>query len=215
MSTLTRILINPRTRGGGKLLTEPQAMHAAVQSCFPPDIDPSESRILWRLDSNDDTHTLYVVGPEEPDPRVVVEQAGWATRPGEIADYSRFLGQLKTGQEWAFRLTANPVRSLPAEGKKRGKVVPHVTVEQQLSWLEQQASKNGFDVIDASVTRRRDLSFEKGTGNARRRVTLRVAQFDGQLRVTDADQLRRALTQGIGRARAYGCGLLTLARPQG
>ena len=37
------------------------------------------------------------------------------------------------------------------------------------------------------------------------------ARFTGTLRVTDAAKLRTALTQGIGRARGYGCGLLTLA----
>jgi CRISPR system Cascade subunit CasE len=34
--------------------------------------------------------------------------------------------------------------------------------------------------------------------------------FDGRLEVTDPDALRRTLTQGI-RAKAYGCGLITLA----
>ena len=46
-----------------------------------------------------------------------------------------------------------------------------------------------------------------------RRVTLGVATFEGVLEVTDPDALRRALTHGIGRGKAYGCGLMTLARP--
>jgi CRISPR system Cascade subunit CasE len=33
------------------------------------------------------------------------------------------------------------------------------------------------------------------------------------LEVTGPDALRHALTSGIGHARAYGCGLLTLAEP--
>ena len=63
------------------------------------------------------------------------------------------------------------------------------------------------------VTRRADLSFGKhddaGPGR-RRQVTLRQARFDGTLRVVDAAVLRTALVQGIGRGKAYGCGLLTL-----
>lgn len=35
--------------------------------------------------------------------------------------------------------------------------------------------------------------------------------FDGRLEVTDPAALRRTLTQGIGKAKAYGCGLITLA----
>ena len=43
-------------------------------------------------------------------------------------------------------------------------------------------------------------------------VTLRKAIFEGVLRVTDAELFTRTLTEGIGRAKAYGNGLLTLRR---
>ncbi|MEG3626591.1 type I-E CRISPR-associated protein Cas6/Cse3/CasE [Streptomyces poriticola] len=42
-------------------------------------------------------------------------------------------------------------------------------------------------------------------------VTLVTVTFDGRLEVTDPDLMRRTLTRGIGKAKAYGCGLLTLA----
>ena len=35
--------------------------------------------------------------------------------------------------------------------------------------------------------------------------------FDGSLTVTDPEKLRHALSNGIGRAKGYGCGMLTLA----
>ena len=43
-------------------------------------------------------------------------------------------------------------------------------------------------------------------------VTLATATFEGHLEVTDVAALRHALNHGVGRAKAYGCGLLTLAR---
>lgn len=42
-------------------------------------------------------------------------------------------------------------------------------------------------------------------------VSLLTVTFDGRLEVTDPDALRRTLTRGLGRAKAYGCGLMTLA----
>lgn len=36
--------------------------------------------------------------------------------------------------------------------------------------------------------------------------------FDGRLEVTDPAALRRTLTLGLGKAKAYGCGLMTLAK---
>lgn len=231
MITLTRILLNPQSRGGRRLLTNPQAMHAAVRASFPPDIDETDARVLWRVDRHENTHTLYIVGPEEPDRRVIVDQAGWATRPGETADYEPFLDRLMRGQHWAFRLVANPVSSAaPEPGQKRGRVVPHVTAAQQEAWLAERAAASGFtltlaDENDAGVppsvlvTERRALTFSKDrgsngpSGGRRREVTLRTARFDGVLEVTDVDVLRGALTHGLGRAKAYGCGLITLARP--
>ena len=41
-------------------------------------------------------------------------------------------------------------------------------------------------------------------------MTLRVVQFDGVLTVEDADRLRQSLQDGMGRAKGYGCGLMTL-----
>lgn len=228
MTTLSRLFVNPQKRGARKLLTNAQAMHAAVRAAFPPDINENAGRVLWRVDQTDTTHTLYVVGPERPDLDHLVEQAGWSTRPGEVADYTPFLDSLRLGQEWAFRLVANPVRSVARDRGARGKIMPHVTVEQQIGWLLDRASASGFEVrharpggpptvADVTVTGRRDLGFARSDRDSgqRRTVALRTARFDGSLRVTDVQAMRRALVHGIGRGRAYGCGLLTLAkRPQ-
>ncbi|UYG17503.1 type I-E CRISPR-associated protein Cas6/Cse3/CasE [Brachybacterium huguangmaarense] len=232
MTTFTRILLNPQKRGGRRLLSNPQAMHAAVRASFPPDLDESTSRILWRVDHDGHEHTLYIVGPEEPDRSVIVDQAGWAARPGETADYDPLLDGLRLGHERRFRLTANPVRSLAAQGQKRGKIVPHVTPAQQVQWLVGKASAHGFEVRmtpatdtgapdtalpDVIVDRRENLSFTRRDKTSPRTgtVTLRTARFDGSLRITDVEAFRRTLTHGIGRGRAYGCGLLTIARLEG
>ena len=60
---------------------------------------------------------------------------------------------------------------------------------------------------------RKALDFRKGDN--RRRVHIATARYRGTLEVTDPDKLRATLVDGIGRARGYGCGLLTLARPVG
>ena len=46
--------------------------------------------------------------------------------------------------------------------------------------------------------------------NVRQSVTLLQATFEGVLTVTDAAAFRNALTKGIGRAKAYGMGMLTV-----
>ncbi|GAB3695505.1 type I-E CRISPR-associated protein Cas6/Cse3/CasE [Corynebacterium nasicanis] len=213
MSTLTRIYLNPRKRDGRKLLTNPEAMHAAVRSAFPPDIDTTETRVLWRIDSQGDEHVLYIVGPEKPDALHIVEQAGWDTRPPQSADYQRLQSSLMKGQHWRFGLVANPIVSRAGERGTRGKPFALVTAEQQLAWLADRGPAAGFRLLDdARVTGRERLVFNQRKASGTRRITVVTARFSGTLEVTDAEALRATLNQGIGRARAYGCGLLTLAR---
>lgn len=228
MTTLTRMYLNPQKRAARKLLTNPQAMHAAVRAAFPPDIAQDEARVLWRMDDRRHEHVLYIVGPEKPDATHLMEQAGWDTRPAQSADYTRLLDSLMVGQRWRFELVANPVKSEAGKRGTRGTVKPHVTPKQQLDWLVQRSPGAGFQIpqldsdstedplFDATVIGRENLRFFRKTeqdGLGKGRVSLRTARFSGYLEVTDGDKLRHTLTQGIGRARAYGCGLLTLAKP--
>jgi CRISPR system Cascade subunit CasE len=216
---LTRFRINPARRGARKLLTSPQAMHAAVLSGFAePDTGRAEKpRVLWRLDGSGHDQLLYIVSPAEPDLTHLVEQAGWpTTETWQSRRYADLLASLQPGQRWAFRLTANPVHNGRLPHQSETQRIGHVTVEQQQRWLLSRAARAGFRLItaesgqpDLTIHRRHTYAFHRGG----HRVTLRVATYDGHLEVTDADALRTVLTTGLGHAKAYGCGLLTLARP--
>ncbi|GIJ52215.1 type I-E CRISPR-associated protein Cas6/Cse3/CasE [Virgisporangium aliadipatigenens] len=216
---LTRFTVDPNRRGARKLLASPQAMHAAVRAAFttPEDHDRPGARTLWRLDATTaETLYLYIVSPGQPDLAHLVTQAGhtsgeaWATRP-----YQGLLDSLKPGQRWAFRLTANPAHSgrKTAEAKETQRFGLLRPAEQQ-QWLADRAERCGFALApqtdgqpNLTVHRRQTLSFRRGAGT----VTLTVATFDGILDITDAQAFRKTLTAGIGHAKAYGCGLLTIA----
>ncbi|MFC6356066.1 type I-E CRISPR-associated protein Cas6/Cse3/CasE [Luethyella okanaganae] len=213
---LTRFPINPRRRGAAKLLSSPHAMHAAVLAGFPePESGSERGRILWRLDSGGPRAVLYISSPDQPDLEHLNEQAGWPSLISwESRPYSQFLAQLATGQEWAFRLTANPVRNVRVQAGQRGKPLGHVTPSQQLGWLLERENAAGFAVMrnaggeaSVGVTRRETLNFRRGTAA----VTLRIATFDGILTVSDRERFIHTLTHGLGRAKGYGCGLLTVA----
>lgn len=225
---LSRIQLNPRRRDARRLLSSPQRLHAAVLAAFPepPTGDRQGApRVLWRLDTEPDGRVLlYVVSPDRPDLTHVAEQAGWpSTERGTSKPYEPLLDRLSTGQQWAFRLTANPTQYLASPDGGRARRVAHVSVPHQEKWLTERAEGAGFrigttalagadssvDVPVLTVTRRTTHQFaRRGT---ERPVTVAVAQFDGLLEVTDADALRRTLVTGLGPAKAYGCGLLTLA----
>ena len=61
------------------------------------------------------------------------------------------------------------------------------------------------------ISEQRTDRFSRDDGERRRQVTLATVAFDGVLEVSDPGALREALASGIGPAKGYGCGLLTLA----
>lgn len=225
---LTRFRINSARVTARRLLSSPQNVHAAVMSSFadPPVMDGTGPRVLWRLDTPSRAQTfLYIASPARPDLTHLVEQAGWPATGGgwQTLDYRPFLTRLATGDRWAFRLTANPVHSIRRHADEPTKVTAHVGPRHQTAWLLGHQDKAGFtivekppeqrhlpeDVHEVTVHSRRPLSFQKRQGP--KKVSLLAVTFDGRLEVTDPDAFRRTLTCGLGRGKAYGCGLMTLA----
>ena len=159
---------------------------------------------------------------------------GWETRP-----YTPLLDRLDKGGTWGFRLTANPVHSVRNKDGAPTKRTAHINPVHQMGWLLKQQERAGFRILEKpdqtrllpagtthqghphhgdryelTVRDQRDLSFAKSReerGNKRTAVTLVTATFDGHLEVTDPQLLRHTLTHGLGKAKAYGCGLMTLA----
>ncbi|MBW4722317.1 type I-E CRISPR-associated protein Cas6/Cse3/CasE [Saccharothrix obliqua] len=214
---LTRFQINAARRASRSLLASPQKLHAAVMSAFPPSAPtPADGRVLWRVDRNQHQVLLYLVSPHRPDLTHLVEQVGWpTTHTWDTRDYQPLLDRIKPGQQWAFRLKANPVGNRrKTSDSPRSQRFGHVTVAQQTDWLLTRAERHGFAVTlgehkepDVAVRGREQLVFKRQSAD----VTLSTAVFEGHLEVTDADLLRATLINGIGPAKGYGCGLLTLA----
>ncbi|WP_329097247.1 type I-E CRISPR-associated protein Cas6/Cse3/CasE [Streptomyces sp. NBC_01439] len=230
---LTRFRINTARLGARSLLASPQRLHAAVMSSFagalPSDTD--RPRPLWRLDRNAKAEVLlYIVSEERPDLTNLVEQAGWPTTAAwETYEYGTFLAGLRTGDAWAFRLTANPVHHIRRKEGEPTKRTAHVGPRHQMGWLLARQEAAGFRILTTPPEQRRlpqgdeyQLAvrdehrhrFEKAdpVGGRANRVPLVTVTFDGRLEVTDPDALRRTLTLGLGKAKAYGCGLMTLAK---
>ena len=230
---LTRFRINTARLDARRLLSSPQSMHAAVMSSFPEILPtaPETPRVLWRADRNAAAEVLlYVVSPSRPDLTHLVEQAGWpaaaaAGTPGwQTYGYAQFLDRLDKGSAWNFRLTANPVHSVRNVDGAPTKRTAHINARHQLLWLLGRQDTSGFRILirpkaeqltdhghEHQVVVRDQRGMDFGKQGSKGRVTLKAVTYDGRLEVTDPDALRRVLTSGLGKAKAYGCGLMTLA----
>jgi CRISPR system Cascade subunit CasE len=194
-----------------------------VHVSWPKARDPYElHRALWTLfpgHERDQRSFLFRVEQERRGMgSEVLLQGEW--QPEHAAPEIRLLAtrsyqpRLRRGQALRFRLTGNPVKTIKDEkGRRNAKDevkacrVPLVKEEQQLEWLHRKLHASARIEV-ASVLAIRPLYFRKG-GRAGKIVTV---TFDGVLEVLGPEHLWRQLQDGVGPAKGFGCGLLSIAR---
>lgn len=216
---LSRVEIATNNRQKIKELTHLGAYHNWVEQSFPSEIKRGErKRHLWRLDQLAGRNYLLVLSENKPE----AAQLGQFGVSGTvmIKAYDQFLNSIKSGETMQFRLTANPSYSVRQPGEQRGRVYPHVTVEEQRQWLSDHAEKAGFKLVQQQLTTgenhdnfsfdivKRDhptLYRKTGCGIRLSRVT-----FEGLLQVQNVSVFKETLINGLGREKAFGMGLMTV-----
>lgn len=174
-----------------KKLTSLDAYHTFVEDAFPAEkLLKIRKRHLWRLDGT----KLLIISEDKPD-ITGLSQFGQV----QTKNYSSFLENLSLNRTYKFRLVANPLNSsiknrrIPCHGNK-----------ERYEWLEKQAERFGFKIIDANVTNYKENHIQKYN------FTVKTVDFEGLLQIADLEKFKQALTAGIGHQKAYGCGMLTV-----
>ena len=207
---LSRIFLNTDKRDTVRALSNPSILHGAVEQSF----SGGRQSPLWRLDELNGKPCLLVLSIDKPEYTAIVGQFGFEGDEWETKSYSPVLEKATVGSKWNFRLTANPTYSKSDGSDKRGTVCAHRTPAHQKQWLIEQSAKRGFKVTEESfdVTRSKWIQFIKHS-DGNRKVTFLSVTFEGILEVTDKELFAEILCAGIGRAKSYGQGLLTVVRP--
>lgn len=188
---LTRVTTDPADKDTRWKMTHPQAVHAIVAAATE-----GSERPLWRLEGD----RIYILSDQIDTDRLTARLAhpAIATR-----DYTGLLDAITPGSRWGFRLTAAPsVRRLD------GTIHAITDLGERLAWLRRKLATAGATTDTAAITGSHATRFRHGDA---RHITLGTVDYTGTLTVTDPDALRHAMTHGIGRAKAYGHGLLMLA----
>lgn len=209
MSYITRIQLDFRKRKTMRAMVQPSIFHGIVENCF--ELENPRKRHLWRLDLTRRDNYLLIVSREKPEIASAVDQIGFY-KGSAVKSYTEFLNSIKNGRTYRFQLKANPVKRPKVNGKSHA--VPLISEEEQLDWLNCHSKNHGFAVLPNKIKIIEDETtcFTKKTKERTRTpITMKCVTYDGVLTVTDADTLRKTLMDGMGRERAFGCGLLTLA----
>jgi CRISPR system Cascade subunit CasE len=198
-------------------------MHTRVMSMFPDGVGGAARAalgILHRLERAErgDVLSLLVQSKVRPAPERLppgfLDPLAGADAVG-TTDLTPVHRAIEVGARFRFRLRANATRRIDtksaADGTRRnGRRVPVRGDEGREAWVRSRLAAHGMRLVGSCEQRPEGRSL----GHADPRVrTHEGCVFDGLLEVVDAERAVRALAQGIGPAKAYGFGLLSLARP--
>jgi CRISPR system Cascade subunit CasE len=201
-----------------------------------------EHQFLWRLFENDPEARrdfLFRRDNEARRPRFYL----LSRRPPRSADgpwqteSKSFEPRLQAGQQLVFSLRANPVvtRRDSAGHQARHDVVmdlkhrmdyrhmprlerpplAELVYEAGTDWLQQRAEKHGFSIVTDTLRVDGYLRHRAFKRSSKQPICYSTLDFTGLLRIDDAERFHQALLQGIGPAKAFGCGLLLVRRQGG
>jgi len=79
------------------------------------------------------------------------------------------------------------------------------------NWIERRGEAAGFSIVQLTLAQA-GYAYVNKTGKVGQGQRLRSVRYEGILSVTDADKFLAAVVSGIGPAKAFGFGLLSIAR---
>lgn len=180
--------------------------------------------VLHRLDTDSRSGriVLYVQSLAEPDwsrlaSDYLLTQLGLENPACKLVrDQYR---SIRPGTVLRFRLRANPTKKIntqsgPNGEKQNGRRIGLFREEDLVGWLERKAEDGGFTLLDVAVNGAGPDGRVQGLHPVGKMI-FRSVTFEGRLVVSDADRFQKTLAAGLGSAKAYGFGLLSVAPAAG
>lgn len=213
MIYLSQLTLNPTSRMVQREVGKPYQLHRTLLT-HGFGTTREASGVLYRLDLGRQGITVLVQSLAEPawQGLLTVGQGQYLLAPPPPP--KTFEATFALGRRFYFRLRANPTVKKAREEKRQGNRVPLKHEAQQVAWLHRKGAQGGFRVLDVRASHdeeQRDRIRREGS-EVSHTLTLYAVQFDGLLEVTEPGRFREAVRGGIGPAKAFGCGLLSLAR---
>ena len=191
--------------------------HQLLWKLFPHNPD-AERDFLFREQREHNRIYYYLVSAREPE-----NLYGLKVQTKEYAPV------IKAGDVFSFVLRANPVVAKKREGKENS--VQHDVLmdakkearrngfseeeenqhvrKKTIGWIKNRAAKSGFSIEAGKIGFEgyRQYSFYKKN---KERIKFSTVDYYGILRVEDSEAFQRSLFHGIGKKKAFGCGLLLI-----
>ena len=224
---LNRITLNPQSdhQQLAKVLSEDSYReHQILWTLFGGEPD-KERDFLYRRVFEHGRIKYYILSE-----RIPVDKSGvWQVDPPKV-----YKPKLSRDQNLYFMLRVNPVITLTApDGKKRRHdIVMHqktlidykqmpkqerpsiqqIVQKSCIEWLSVRADKNGFTFKTNEVIADGYRQHHSRSKKSNKYIRYSTVDFQGLLTITDPERFKLALFNGIGKSKAFGCGLILIRR---
>lgn len=205
MSLIASVLHLDRRAVKALRITDPYSLHRVVYSLYE-DVRSAEAKIaseasgILYADQGGDFHgrKILLLANRAPEERIDGQYGQVQSRP--IAD--SFLDHA----QYRFKVIVNPTR----RDSVSRKLLPVKGRDAVADWFCQRAEQSWGFTVDREHLQVDRLEVLQFNAQQQQPVTLGQAHVQGQLRVTDRNRFHDSFTRGIGRGRAFGCGLLQI-----
>lgn len=207
---LSQLLLDPASRQIRNDLANRYELHRTLCAQFE-NTEMKEIGLLYRIEQPDIYEvkpiTLLVQTEIAPNWNRLFEKGMLVQKAG----IKRFELEFQKGDSFYFRVMANPtVRR--KEGSFAGKRVELRLKEEHDAWLQRKGKAGGFDIKSLDSKDLGKILSTKNENGKKLTITHQAVQFEGLLDVMERTLFLISLRNGIGSAKAFGFGLISLAR---
>lgn len=185
----------------------PYDIHRALWGLFPDDAHAKRD-FLFRIEQSNYSHTEILMQS--------VRQPTTVSDIASIVACKAYRPVFTLGHQLRFLVVANPIKMVNDEsGRKnaRGEIkkcrVPLLREDELRAWIERKLS-NAASMRALAINTSSPIKFKKTEEN--RLGKIQPVVFKGILEVQVPESLMTFVKAGIGPAKAFGCGLISLAR---
>jgi CRISPR system Cascade subunit CasE len=190
-------------------------------------------KVLYRLEAEDSENRLILLIQSDIIPDWShLKNSGYLCEEPASREVGSIFSKIPIDTTLKFRLKANPTKKietslkserLSGSKKSNGHRIPLNNDELKIDWLQRKSMESGFvllsvkiappihDVVSVKYTVETGSRPNPGSNGETDKLTFAGVIFNGHLRVTDTVNFFTTLEKGIGSAKAYGFGMLSIA----
>jgi CRISPR system Cascade subunit CasE len=207
---LSKLSLDPKHAQVQSEVANRYELHRTLTAQFPGK-KRKDIGLLYRIELPDQYRfqpiTLLIQTQIEPDWRNIYDR-DMLIKPPQV---KVFTTNFSKSEKFYFRLLGNPTarRKQPDGSRKR---VGLYDREDQQDWILRKAQYGGFKIISLQLADLGLIESSKKKNNQTFHIKHLAVKYEGLLQIIDTDKFTKSFVTGIGSAKAFGFGLLSLAK---